>query len=86
MKMLPEDCSNGKWRAAFDTLRQCIEFFADTDATTAPEITTTTTTTTSEGVSHHQHDPEWLDELKETLNESVDETKIDIFVNMTVVV
>ena len=68
---IPIDCVGQKWRAAFDTLRQCILFFVDED----PGEPT-------EQPNAEEPDQAWLDELKA----EIDETKVNYFIGMGVVV
>ena len=69
---VPADCVGQKWRAAFDSLAECITFFFDDP---------TQTTTQSNGYTADQ-DEDWLKELKS----EIDETQVDIFIGMGVVV
>ena len=81
MRMLPEDCVDGQWSAAFDTLNECVTFFLDSEATTDPGTTPGDVT----DVAHNDGVPDWLNQLKADIKELGDNTKVQILVNMTVV-
>ena len=88
--MVPSDCSGGRWKAAFDSLSQCIEFFVD-DTTTRTTTSTTNsiaTTSTTSGAAENQNPStqDFVEEMKAELEELADETKVNIYIGVAVIV